>query len=108
VHPSATTHFPLLKGPVAVNLVNTLVSDRPGRDLLGTSGQLRDWLRSQTPWIDASGAPGARLDDFRVLTHKIEGDVLYLAPSAQDEFNRQEVRSGDSKKRVGATPTLFR
>jgi len=61
------THFPLLKGPVAVNLVNTLVSDRPGRDLLGTSGQLRDWLRSQTPWIDTNGAPGARLDDFRVL-----------------------------------------
>jgi hypothetical protein len=42
------------------------------------------------------------------MTHKIEGDVLYLAPSAQDEFNRQEVRSGNSKKRVGATPTLFR
>lgn len=23
------------------------------------------------------------------MTHKIEGDVVYLAPSAQDEFNRR-------------------
>ena len=62
-----TTHFPLLEGPVAVNLANTLVSDRPGRDLLSAPDQLRDWLRAQTAWLDTSRAPGVRLDEFREL-----------------------------------------
>lgn len=61
------TRFPLLEGPVAINLANTLVSDRPGRDLLTTSAQLRDWLRAQTPWLDTSGATAPRLEKFREL-----------------------------------------
>lgn len=52
---------------LAINLANTLVSDQPGRDLLRTERQLRQWLRNQSAWIDTGHATGSQLEEFREL-----------------------------------------
>jgi predicted RNA-binding Zn ribbon-like protein len=44
--------LPLNEGPLAVRLVNTWPSDRPGRDLLSTAGQLAAWLDQQGSLLD--------------------------------------------------------
>lgn len=88
---AATNEELLLQdGPLAVNLANTLVSDRPGRDLLSTRRQLKRWLRTQAEWFRIPAAPGVRLEEFRTLREVVRD--LFTAVVGGDRPSPRAIR----------------
>lgn len=100
--------FPLNDGPLALNLVNTVPSDQPGRDLLTTTEDTQAWLAAQnevlsapllaqfTPGTQVRGvAPGldaitARLRDLRAVLRSLldaATDGAELPPEDVDRLN---------------------
>jgi predicted RNA-binding Zn ribbon-like protein len=90
-----SSELPLNNGPLAVNLANTLPSDRPGRDLLSTADHVRRWLAAQQPPASqedllaaARGRAGDALAPMRglraLVRRLLEAETDGRAPAEQD------------------------
>ncbi len=87
----ARSRFPLHDQPLALALVNTLVSDRPGRDLLTTPEDLREWLPLQAARLPDPGQVDLQpLRDARALLRQLFEDRAggrELDPAQVDALN---------------------
>ena len=67
-------------GPeLALDFANTLVSDRPGRDLLSHAPQLRDWIAARESQLGPVSADTERLAEFRQLRTSIRSLLAAVA-----------------------------
>jgi len=74
-----------MEGPLHLNLANTLVSDRPGRDLLTTPLQLAHWVAAQGEWTDITAIDPSRLADLRDLRTVIRSLLHTVLDEAEPE-----------------------
>jgi len=70
-------------GRLALEFANTLVSDRPGRDLLSNEEQLRSWLDDRASTLGAATKRSRRLPDYRRLRASIRGIFSAVATKQQ-------------------------
>jgi len=98
--------FPLQEGPPCLDLANTLVSDRPGRDLLMTEVQLADWLHIRGIALDGRARHPTVLAELRGLRAVVRELVVAtideeaLRPEAVSTLNATAVRAATAPQLI--------